>query len=143
MRMAKEASMRPPTWFTAPDHDANSMGRRPAGRRRPEDGPTSFRAIVVSSAFLVVFSVALMIGGHAAIDPLMRSAIAARETKDLGDVVVTMADGKFCRHMSFDNATAEIVEGKVGPCPDNITRGQFRAYRGFAWGSGSGTEVQP
>ncbi len=125
--------MRPPIWVTAPTHaDGNA---RPARPRRARDGQTSVRAIIASSVFLVLFSVSLMVGGHAAIDPLLRSAMTARETRELGDVVVTMADGKFCRHMSFDNATSEIVEGKVGPCPDNLARGQFRTYRGFAWGS--------
>ena len=100
------------------------MAKAPRPRpRRGGDGQTSVRAIIASSAFLVLFSVTLMVGGHAAIDPLLRSAMAARETRELGDVVVTMADGKFCRHMSFDNATAEIVEGKVGPCPDSVSRG--------------------
>lgn len=124
--------MRSPGWFTAPNHDDGNARRRP---RRAGDGQTSFRAIIASSTFLVLFSVTLMVGGHAAIDPLLRTAMAARETKDLGDVVVSMSDGKFCRHMSFDNATAEMIEGKVGPCPDNLTKGQFRTYGTFAWGS--------
>jgi hypothetical protein len=139
MHATKGASLRAPSWFAAPDHDGAKAHRRPR-TRRASDGTTSLRAIIASSAFLVLFSVALMIGGHAAIDPLLRSAMTARETKDLGDVVITMADGKFCRHMSFDNATAEIVEGKVGPCPENIARGEFRTYRSFAWGSANASD---
>jgi hypothetical protein len=143
MRTGKEAVMRAPSWFAAPDQDgAAARPRRSARPRRPGVGQTSVRAIIASSAFLVLFSVTLMIGGHAAIDPLLRSAMAARETRELGDVVVTMSDGKFCRHMSFDNATAEIVEGKVGPCPESVARGEFRTYRSFAWGSGTGPDAQ-
>jgi hypothetical protein len=143
MHATKGASLRAPSWFAAPDQDgAKARPRRPARPRRARDGQTSVRAIIASSAFLVLFSATLMVGGHAAIDPLLRSAMAARETRELGDIVVAMSDGKFCRHMSFDNATAEIVEGKVGPCPDNVTKGQFRTYRSFAWGSGSAADSQ-
>jgi len=137
MHATKGASLRSPSWFAAPDQ----KGAKPRPRRGG-DSQTSVRAIIASSAFLVLFSVTLMVGGHAAIDPLLRSAMAARETRELGDVVVTMADGKFCRHMSFDNATAEIVEGKVGPCPDSVSRGEFRTYRSFAWGSGGTDDSQ-
>lgn len=139
MRTAKDARVRSPAWFTALNYDDGNARRGP---RRVSDGQTSFRAIIASSAFLVLFAVTLMLGGRAAIDPLLRSAMAARETKDLGDVVLPMSDGKFCRHMSFDNATAEIVEGKVGLCPDSLTRGQFRTYRGFAWGSENNADSQ-
>jgi hypothetical protein len=137
MRTGREATMRSPSWFTAPNHDSGNARPRP---RRAGVGQTSVRAIIASSAFLVLFSVTLMVGGHAAIDPLLRSAMAARETRELGDIVVTMSDGKFCRHMSFDNATAEVVEGKLGPCPENVAKGQFRTYRSFAWGSGSAAD---
>ena len=83
-----------------------------------------------------------MIGGHAAIDPLLQSAMAAREPKGTGDVVVTMPDGIFCRHMSFDNVTAAISEGAIERCPDDIAGYRPRtsnssSNRGFAWGAGN------
>jgi hypothetical protein len=62
--------------------------------------------------------------------------IAARDTKAVGDVVYSMPDGKFCRHMSFDNVTAEVVEGTITPCPHDIARDEFRNKTGgFAWGT--------
>jgi hypothetical protein len=116
MNATKGASLKAPSWFVAPERAATDAPRRPAVRaRRAADSATSGRAIIASSAFLAFFAVSLMIGGHAAIDPLLRSAMAARETKDVGDVVFPLSDGKLCRHMSFDNATAEVVEGRVGP----------------------------
>ena len=52
--------------------------------------------------------------------------------------VVAMPDGKFCRHMSFDNTTASMVEGTIVPCTTDITRDSRSAVaaapRGFAWG---------
>ncbi len=93
------------------------------------------RAVIVSTLFLVLFTTAIMFGGHAAIDPLLRMATAARHSEVMGDVMVTMPDGQFCRHMSFDNKTSEINEGDIQPCPDDILRGQFRrSSRSFTWG---------
>ena len=136
MPAIKGASLKAPSWFGPPNPAGAVARRRPAVRvRRSSDGPTSLRAIIASSAFLVLFAGSLIIGGHAAIDPLLRSAMAARETKDIGDVIYPLPDGKLCRHMSFDNATAEVVEGRIGPCPENVARNSFRTYRGFAWGS--------
>jgi hypothetical protein len=142
MPAAKGAHLRESAWFGPPDPPADAP-KRVGNRPRRIEAPTSIRAIIASSAFLVLFSATLMVGGHAAMDPLLRSAATARETRDLGDVVVPLADGKFCRHMSFDNATAEVVEGKVTPCPENVTRGLFRTYRTFSWGAEQGGSGPP
>jgi hypothetical protein len=53
------------------------------------------------------------------------------------DIVVTMPDGKFCRHMTFDNTTASMAEGTIEPCTVDITRDDRSAVstpQGFAWG---------
>jgi len=85
--------------------------------------------------FLVLFTTGILFGGHAAIDPLLRMVTAAHRSEAVGDIVLPMPDGKFCRHMSFDNRTSEMNEGAVEPCPDDILRGQFRRTgRGFTWG---------
>ncbi len=104
-------------------------------RGRPADGPTSFRAVIVSSFFFVFIATALLLGGHAAVvDPLLRSVIAARSPQQIGDIVYVMPDGRFCRRMSFDNITAEVVESTVEPCPGDIPRDIFRTKQSFAWG---------
>jgi len=102
--------------------------------RQEAGGTTSFRAIVTSSAFIIVFAVGLLVGGRAAIDPLFRAAIEAREARRGGDVVYPLGDGKMCRHMSFNNSTAEITQGEVIPCPESMTNGVFHSNRGFSWG---------
>lgn len=98
---------------------------------------TSIRAVITSSVFIVLLAIALL-GGHAAIDPLINRSADMRDARGSGDVVVTMPDGKFCRHMSFDNATASMVEGTIEPCRVDITRDRGAAVstppRGFAWG---------
>ncbi|MGA2891995.1 MAG: hypothetical protein ABSE22_03945 [Xanthobacteraceae bacterium] len=122
-------------WFDSSDHaGVNPRARRSSWARQNVDGKTSFRAIIASSAFLMLFAIAMLFGGHAAIEPLLRSAMAARDAKGIGDIVYAMPDGKLCRHMSFDNGTSEMVEGEMSPCPDNLAREKFRVHRGFAWG---------
>jgi hypothetical protein len=106
--------------------------------RLSDDGATSTRAVIASSVFVVLLAASLLVGGRAAIGPFLHPALEARDAQAAGDVVVTMPDGKFCRHMSFDNATASMVEGAVMPCKTDITRdGDVSAAPppgGFAWG---------
>jgi hypothetical protein len=120
-------------WFVEPDDaGADRRGQKRAQTRQKDD--TSMRAVIVSTLFLVVITTAIMFGGHAA--PLLRMATAARESVAAGDVMMPMPDGKYCRHMSFDNKTSEMHEGAIEPCPDDIVRGQFRhSGRGFSWTS--------
>jgi hypothetical protein len=121
-------------WFVEADHvSVTALARRRSRARMDEERAKSGRVFIVSSLFLVLFTAALLIGGHAAIDPLLQSAVEAREIKGTGDVVWTMPDGIFCRHMSFDNVTAEITEGGIERCASDIVGNRPRAARGFAW----------
>ena len=120
-------------WFVEADHvSVTALARRRSRARMDEDRAKSGRVVIVSSLFLVLFTPALLIGGHAAIDPILQAAVDARD-KGPGDVVVTMPDGIFCRHMSFDNVTAEIVEGGIERCTKDIVGNRQRPSRGFAW----------
>jgi hypothetical protein len=142
MHAAKQASLdQSAKWSGPADHAAGRPRARKVSWMRldNEDGATSARAIIVSSLFLVLLAATLLFGGHAALDPLLRSATAAREARAVGDVVYSMPDGKFCRHMTFDNETGDMVEGTVERCPDSIAREEFRSTGrntgiGFAWG---------
>jgi hypothetical protein len=126
-------------WFVEADHvSVTALARRRWRARLYDERAKSGRVIIVSSLFLTVIAATLMMGGHAAIDPLLQSAMAAREPKGTGDIVMTMPDGIFCRHLSFDNVTAEIKEGAIERCPDDIARNRARgSNRGFAWGAGN------
>ncbi len=102
--------------------------------RVDEERAKSGRLAVVASLFLALVAAALLAGGHAAIDPLLKAAVAAREARGVGDIVYTMPDGIFCRHMSFDNTTAEIVESAVERCrTDIVARDRNRNLRAFSW----------
>jgi hypothetical protein len=122
-------------WFVEADRASPAArGSRGSRVRIDEDRATSARAVIASSLFLMLFASALFVGGHAALDPLLQSAIEARQTKGAGDVVVAMPDGIYCRHMSFDNTTAEIAEGAIERCPDGVTWERGHSSRSFAWG---------
>lgn len=135
MRAVPGTSLGSSSWFEAPI--APRISVRPRVPNGGQEGRTSLRAIIVSSFFLALFAVTLMVGGHAAIDPLLRAAMEAREARGVGNIIYPMPDGKFCRHLSFDNATAEVLEGKIEPCPENMTQREFRHPRGFSWGTNS------
>lgn len=138
MRMLRPVAAQAATLFA----DVLRMpARAPVKKNAPTssgDGTaTSTRAVITASVFIVLLAIALL-GGHAAIDPLINGSADMRDARGSGDVVVTMPDGKFCRHMSFDNATASMVEGTIEPCRVDITRDRGAAVstppRGFAWG---------
>jgi hypothetical protein len=142
MEFAEEAPVEQPSWFAAADGgnaDPPPRRRSKARPRRGRDGTTSLRAVIASSAFLMMFATTTLVGGHAAIDPLLRSIAKTPETRNTGDIVYPMPDGQFCRHLSFDNTTAELAESKVGPCPDSVIRNalhdRFHSGRSFSWGA--------
>jgi len=121
-------------WFVEADHvSVTALARRRSRARMDEERAKSGRVVIVSSLFLVLFTAALLVGGHAAIDPLLQSAVNARQTKGTGEVVVTMPDGIFCRHLSFDNVTAEITEGGIERCTKDIAGNRPHTGLGFAW----------
>ncbi len=135
MQPAEAAGPQAAAWFVEPDRvDVRPRARRVLWAPRDDDGVTSMRAVIASSVFLALLAVGLLVGGHAAVDPLLQLAIAARDPTATGDVVYTMPDGRYCRHMTFDNATAEMIEGTVERCPDNIAGAQSRSLRNFSWG---------
>jgi hypothetical protein len=113
----------------------NTRAKKPLRSRSKDGSITSLRAVIASSLFLVLLAATLLVGGHAAIDPLLQSVASARNPRGAADFVFSMPDGKFCRHMSFDNTTSQIIEGAVEPCPENIVKEHFRTSRGFAWGA--------
>ena len=113
------------------------MGARGLSRiRLQEQRAQSAGIAIVYSLCFVLIAAALLVGGQAVIGPMLRNAIAAREAKGTGDVVYTMPDGVFCRHMSFDNITAEVTEGAIERCPEGPARGPSSgAAARFSWGA--------
>ncbi len=102
--------------------------------RREEKRAASARVVITTSLFLVLLATALLFGGHAIIASFLQASPTEREARQTGEVVFAMPDGSFCRHLSFDNATAEIAESTVTPCSGNIGGGHAVAPHSFAWG---------
>jgi hypothetical protein len=134
MSAAKGAGKDPGAWFIETNRiSLSALTTRRSRARLDEEQTKSTRVAIVSSVFLVLFAAALLIGGHAAIDPILQSAVGARQSQGVGAVVYTMPDGIFCRRMSFDNVTAEITEAGIERCKSDIAGPRPHAARGFAW----------
>lgn len=121
-------------WFVEADHvSVTALARRRSRARLGDERTKSARVAIVSSLFFVLMVAALLVGGHAAIDPMLQSAVAVRQAKSTGEVVYTMPDGIFCRHMAFDNVTAEVTEGALERCAGAGSGQGDRTSRGFSW----------
>ena len=136
MSAGKDKATEPVDWYVEADHASrDTRAREPSRARRDEERANSLGLIITTSLFFVLFAAAIMFGGHAAIGPLLRRAIATRDAQGMGDIVYAMPDGVFCRHMSFDNATGEVAEGAVERCPDRIGDGRALTTSKFEWGT--------
>jgi hypothetical protein len=104
--------------------------------RRHELRAKTARLVVVLSLFLMLITAAVFIGGRSVIGPLLEKAMArAGDTHRKGAIVFTMPDGTFCRHLAFDNKTAELTESTVLQCPEARPREAAHPPSGFAWGA--------
>jgi hypothetical protein len=119
-------------WYVEADHAVDSRRHVYSRARRDEERANSLGLIITSSLLFVLLASAIMFGGHAAIAPFLQRAIAARDANVTGDIVYTMPDGVFCRHMSFDNATGEVTEGAVEHCADGTDDDRLSSSK-FKW----------
>jgi hypothetical protein len=106
--------------------------------RRNKDQTKNGRLFIVLTLFLALLAPASLVGGRAIIEPMLRAAAEAEhEANRVGDIVFAMPDGAFCRHLSFDNRTAELSGSAVSRCPqaNPHVREWSRASPGFAWGA--------
>lgn len=143
MRAGKRAGTALASWNAAVEHTHVREGpRRVVRARRDEQHAKTWRLAIVLFLFPGLLATALLIGGHAIIDPVLRAAAEAREASRVDRIVFTMPDVAFCRHLSFNNETAELTEG-TARCPEAKPRGQgpVRSTSGFAWDTGARAEI--
>ena len=133
MRAAQQAGTEAVAWVAAADH-ASARARRAARAHRDDQWAKSARLAVVLSLFLALLATALLVGGRVLIDPMLRAAAEARGANRVGAIVYAMPDGIFCRHLSFDNVTAELTEGAVEKCSGELLSEKARRGSNFAWG---------
>lgn len=137
MRTAKPAGTGAVSLSPTANVAVQRAARRSLQAHREEQQTKAARVAVILSLFLALVAATLLVGGRVVIDPMLRAAAEAREAHRVGDVVFTMPDGAFCRHLSFDNKTAEIVESTSQRCPEARPggRGPDSSTKGFAWGA--------
>jgi hypothetical protein len=135
MSAGKNAASETFDWYVEADHAvAGSRGHAYSRARRSEERAHSLGLVITTSLLFVLLASAILFGGHAAVTPFLRRAMAARDANVTGDIVYTMPDGVFCRHMSFDNGTGEITEGAVEKCEDQTGGDRFSSSK-FKWGA--------
>jgi hypothetical protein len=126
--VAQEPAQDPDAWLKS-RHASVVMSRRaPSGK---------MHAVVACSLFLVLvlFAATLLVGGRAALGPILQSAAEERDSRSAGDVVYTMPDGVFCRHVSYDNVTGELTAGNIEPCKSDVSQDRWHVTRRFTWQS--------
>jgi len=134
MRAREDSSTDNGSWFAEENRvSVVSLAKRPTHARFSDGQAASGRVAIVSSLFLVMFAATLLIGGHAAIDPLLQSAADSREASSAGAVVYTMPGGIYCRHVSFDNVTAQETEGGIERCTSDVSASFARSNRAISW----------
>lgn len=136
MRAGRRAISKAASWTTAVHPAAGpAFARRLSRLRRQEQQTKNIRVAVVLSLFLVLLVAALPVAGGAVINPPPRTAAEQREPHRMGDIVFTMPDGALCRHLWFDNKTAEISAGGIQQCrPDRIAE-PVSGTKSFVWGA--------
>jgi hypothetical protein len=113
-----------------------SVSRLAVRARREERNAKISRLAVVLALFLVLLIGALLVTCRAVIDSMLQAPPDPRVANKVGDIVFTLPDGAFCRHLSFNNATAELMESSAAPCPEAKPRGgSERPSSHFAWGA--------
>lgn len=113
-----------------------SVSRLAVRARREERNAKISRLAVVLALFLVLLIGALLVTCRAVINSMLQAPPDPRVANKVGDIVFTLPDGAFCRHLSFNNATAELMESSAAPCPEAKPRGgSERPSSHFAWGA--------
>ena len=121
-------------WRVEPEHSGPASGPHVSSHtRRDEERANSLALIVTTSLLFILLASALMVGGHAAIGPLLSRSVRAGEAINTGDVVYTMPDRVFCRHMTFDNGSGAIREGAMARCADRSAGADESQSTWFKW----------
>ena len=123
-------------WYVESDYTRLEQARQSLRVRRDEDRAHSLGLIITTSLLFVLFAAAVTFGGHAAIVPLIQEAIAARDAQGVpvkGSIVYTMPDGVYCRYLSFDNTSGEVVGAAIRKCPDQAGESAGGFVSAFRW----------
>jgi hypothetical protein len=93
-----------------------------------------WRVSVVAIFFAVVLGANLFVGATLMLKALRVQAGETAASTRIGRVSFPMLDGVFCRHVLFDNTTAEATEDRVSRCDDDRARERPGRTTSFNWG---------
>jgi hypothetical protein len=128
MRVQTRSSQAAGKWFE-PNQATIALLKKPRARALLGGA----HAVIVFSIFVLLFA-ATLVGGRAAIDPMLESAAEEQDSQSKADIVYTMPGGTLCRHMSYDNVTGEQTGGAIRPCDgDILARTHMRPQSHFTW----------
>jgi len=130
----EQAGARADWLAAAAQHDnAGGLQRWSTRAQKDERHAKTVRAAVVVSLFFLLLGAAVIVGGRAIIDPLLSSIVDNADARRIGEIVLTMRDGIYCRHLSFDNTTGQIAERTIEQCANELGRKRTRDSMGFSW----------
>ena len=76
----------------------------------------------------------LFVGATLVLKAMRTQAGETSASTRFGRVTYPMLDGVFCRHVRFDNTTAESTDDKVSRCDDDRGRERLGHSTSFNWG---------
>ena len=108
----------PAAAFAAAEHvGATLRGDMPLRPTATNTWEKSTHVIIVWSLFFGVMTMAWLMG-RIAMDRLELAAEGAGV--NIADIVYVMRDGIHCRHILFDNETAQLADHGVEACPPEV-----------------------
>jgi hypothetical protein len=113
---------------------ANSSRRSRELRHARETRTKIWRVSLVTIFFVVVLGGNLFVGAVLMLKAFRAQAGETAASTAFGRVTYPMLDGVFCRHVLFDNATAQAKEDKVSRCDEDRARERLGRSTTFNWG---------
>ena len=115
------------------EHALSAAHARRELRRSREARTRFWRASIVSTFFIAVLIANLFVGAVVVVGAFRKEPDTASIA--IGRATIPTLDGVFCRHVLFDNRTAETKEDKISRCDDrDDVRSRRRAGSIFSWG---------
>ena len=103
-------------------------------RRARETRTKIWRASAVTLFFVVVLGGNLFVGAVLMLKAVRTQAGETATPVRFGRLTYPMLAGVFCRHIVFDNATAQAKEDKVSRCDEDRARARPDRTTSFNWG---------
>lgn len=109
-----------------------------AARRAHEARVRFWRAVAVSSLFVIILGANLFIGAVVMLGS-MRTKVSSDKidtNHQIARVRRPLLDGTLCRNIVFDNKTSQTISDKVERCDLTNGKPKVRRKTQFSWGGG-------